>query len=112
MNSISKLLVNRYWFRLLLSICLSVTATLFGVNGNFFWMGLSIGALVISIWWQLRLYRHHTRQVLFMIDALENNDNAFHFPEDIPFTSLRNTVLRKAGRSIRHSTGWDTFYTM
>ena len=82
MNSISKLLVNRYWFRLLLSICLSVTATLFGVNGNFFWMGLSIGALVISIWWQLRLYRHHTRQVLFMIDALENNDNAFHFPED------------------------------
>ena len=50
MNSISKLLVNRYWFRLLLSICLSVTATLFGVNGNFFWMGLSIGALVISIW--------------------------------------------------------------
>ena len=49
MNSISKLLVNRYWFRLLLSICLSVTATLFGVNGNFFWMGLSISALVISI---------------------------------------------------------------
>ena len=49
MNSISKLLVNRYWFRLLLSICLSVTATLFGVSGNFFWMGLSIGALIISI---------------------------------------------------------------
>ena len=102
MNSISKLLVNRYWFRLLLSICLSVTATLFGVNGNFFWMGLSIGALVISIWWQLRLYRHHTRQVLFMIDALENNDNAFHFPEDQDTIENRqiNHALNRVGHML------------
>ena len=102
MNSISKLLVNRYWFRLLLSICLSVTATLFGVNGNFFWMGLSIGALVISIWWQLRLYRHHTRQVLFMINALENNDNAFHFPEDQDTIENRqiNHALNRVGHML------------
>lgn len=102
MNSISKLLVNRYWFRLLLSICLSVTATLFGVNGNFFWMGLSIGALVISIWWQLRLYRHHARQVLFMIDALENNDNAFHFPEDQDTIENRqiNHALNRVGHML------------
>ena len=92
MNSISKLLVNRYWFRLLLSICLSVTATLFGVNG----------ALVISIWWQLRLYRHHTRQVLFMIDALENNDNAFHFPEDQDTIENRqiNHALNRVGHML------------
>lgn len=102
MNSIFKLLVNRYWFRLLLSICLSVTATLFGVNGNFLCMGLSIGALVISIWWQLRLYRHHTRQVLFMIDALENNDNAFHFPEDQDTIENRqiNHALNRVGHML------------
>lgn len=102
MNSIFKRLVNRYWFRLLLSICLSVIVTLFGVNGNFLWMGLGIGAWIVSIWWQLRLYRHHTRQVLFMIDALENNDNAFHFPEDEGTTENRqiNHALNRVGHML------------
>lgn len=99
MNSNLRLLANRYWLRVLLSICLSVTVTLFGVNGNFLWMGLTFCALLISIWWQLRLYRHHVRQVLFMIDALENNDNAFHFPEDQGTSESRqiNHALNRVG---------------
>ena len=31
--------------------------------------------------WQQKLYRHHVRKVLFMLDAIENNDNAIHFSE-------------------------------
>lgn len=102
MNAVFQSLANRYWFRLLTSICLSVIVTLSGVNGNFFWMGLAIGALIISIWWQLRLYRYHTRQVLFMIDALENNDNAFHFPEEQDTAENRqiNRALNRVGHML------------
>lgn len=94
-----RLLTNQYWFRVLLSICLSVVVTLFGINRSFVWMGIAFSALLISIWWQLQLYRHHTRQVLFMLDALENNDNAFHFPEDqgTPESRQINHALNRVG---------------
>lgn len=100
MNTSLRLLTSRYWFRVLISICLSVLATLLGAGGHFLWMGVAVGCLLVSIWWQLRLYRHHTRQVLFMIDALENNDNAFHFPEDQGTSESRqiNHALNRVGR--------------
>lgn len=100
MNTSLRLLTNRYWFRVLTSICLSILITLLGVGGHYLWMGLAIGGLLVSIWWQLRLYRHHTRQVLFMIDTLENNDNSFHFPEDqgTPESRQINHALNRVGR--------------
>lgn len=100
MNHHLRLLTGRYWFRVLLSICLCVLATLLGAGGYYLYMGLAIGALTLSIWWQLRLYRLHTRKVLFMIDALENNDNAFHFPEDrgTPDSRQINRALNRVSR--------------
>lgn len=100
MNHHLRLLTGRYWFRVLLSICLCVLATLLGAGGYYLYMGLAIGALTLSIWWQLRLYRLHTRKVLFMIDALENNDNAFHFPEDrgTPDSRQINHALNRVSR--------------
>lgn len=100
MNPHLRLLTGRYWFRVLLSICLSVLATLLAAGGYYLYMGLAIGALILSIWWQLRLHRLHTRKVLFMIDALENNDNAFHFPEDqgTPESRQINHALNRVGR--------------
>lgn len=71
-----------YWVRVAASLGLAIATTLLGTAGAYFWMGLSLCLLLLSVWWQLQLYRRHTRQVLFMIDALENNDNAFHFSED------------------------------
>lgn len=76
------LITNRYWVRVAASLCLAIATALLGAAAAYFWMSISICLLLLSGWWQLRLYRRHTRQVLFMIDALENNDNAFHFSED------------------------------
>lgn len=100
MNHPLRLLNGRYWFRVLLSIALGVLATLLGTYGYYPGMGLAIGTLIFSIWWQLKLYRHHTRQVLFMIDALENNDNAFQFPENHGTSESRqiNHALNRVGR--------------
>lgn len=35
----------------------------------------------LTVRWQQRLYRRHTRKVLFMLDAIENNDTAILFSE-------------------------------
>lgn len=94
-----RLLTERYWFRLGVSLCFAITAALFYSNRDFIWMILSLCFLIFSIWWQLSLYRIHTKRVLFMIDALENNDNAIHFPEEktTPETRDINRALNRMG---------------
>lgn len=94
-----KLLTERYWFRLGVSLCFAITAALFYSNRDFVWMILSLCFLIFSIWWQLSRYRIHTKRVLFMIDALENNDNAIHFPEEktTPETRDINRALNRVG---------------
>lgn len=94
-----KLLTERYWFRLGVSLCFAITAALFYSNRDFVWMILSLCFLIFSIWWQLSLYRIHTKRVLFMIDALENNGNAIHFPEEktTPETRDINRALNRVG---------------
>ena len=100
MSSLLRQLTDKYWFRTLLSLSLGITTTLLATNGTFVWMGICLCALLWSLWWQLRLYRHHTRQVLFMIDALENNDNSFHFPEEESTSDNWeiNRALNRVGR--------------
>ena len=100
MSSLLRQLTDKYWFRVLLSLSLGITTTLLATNGTFVWMGICLCTLLWSLWWQLRLYRHHTRQVLFMIDALENNDNSFHFPEEEITSDNReiNRALNRVGR--------------
>ena len=94
-----RLLTERYWFRLGVSLCFAITAALFYSNRDFVWMILILCFLIFSIWWQLSLYRIHTKRVLFMIDALENNDNAIHFPEEktTPETRDINRALNRVG---------------
>ncbi|MCE8623182.1 GHKL domain-containing protein [Bacteroides fragilis] len=94
-----RLLTERYWFRLGVSLCFAITAALFYSNRDFVWMILSLCFLIFSIWWQLSLYRIHTKRVLFMINALENNDNAIHFPEEntTPETRDINRALNRVG---------------
>ena len=94
-----RLLTERYWFRLGVSLCFAITAALLYSNRDFVWMILSLCFLIFSIWWQLSLYRIHTKRVLFMIDALENNDNAIHFPEEktTPETREINRALNRVG---------------
>lgn len=52
-----------------------------GVGDPLFWAIFATVLLPLAIHWQQRLYQHHTRKVLFMLDAIENNDNAIHFSE-------------------------------
>lgn len=51
------------------------------IGDSIFWAILCTLLLPIALRWQQKLYRQHVRRVLFMLDAIENNDNAIHFSE-------------------------------
>ena len=55
--------------------------TLHGFNAPLFWAIFFTLLLPLAIRRQQRLYHRHTRKVLFMLDAIENNDTAIHFSE-------------------------------
>ena len=46
-----------------------------------FWGAFCTALLPIALYWQQKLYRHHVRKVLFMLDAIENSDTSVHFSE-------------------------------
>ena len=83
MNRILQQVANQYWFRVSLTVICCLATVWFGVYQSYIWLGISSCLLVLSIIWQVRLYRLHIKQVLFMIDALENNDSAFRFPRRV-----------------------------
>ena len=89
----------QYWFRVLLTALFCISSVWFGIYQSYGWLGVSLCLLVLSILWQIRLYRLHTKQVLFMIDALENNDNTFHFTEEngTPESKEINRALNRVG---------------
>lgn len=100
MNGHLRQLTDRYWFRVLLTVMLCLSTVYLGVLQSYLWFGVSICLLILSIIWQIRLYRSHVKQVLFMIDALENNDNSFRFPVEkgSPVSKQINSALNRVGQ--------------
>lgn len=68
-----------------------------GSDAPLLWAVFCTVLLPIALLWQLRLYRQHVRRVLFMLDAIENNDNAIHFSEteNTADTRLVNRALNR-----------------
>ncbi|WP_458408790.1 sensor histidine kinase [Bacteroides congonensis] len=99
MRKFFRQLSYRYWFRIVLTICACLLTAWFGFQKEYIGFGICIILLILSIIWQMRLYRHHIKQVLFMIDALENNDNTFRFPEEDGTMESRqiNVALNRVG---------------
>lgn len=72
-----------------------------GILGNsLFWAILATLLLPLALYWQYKLYRHHTRKVIFMLDAIENNDNAIHFSENED--SADNRLVNQALNRVAH----------
>lgn len=82
-----------YVFRTIVSLLTAAAAgimwTLFflkppgahGWGAPLLWAVLFTVLLPLAVYWQQRLYRRHTRKVLFMLDAIENSDTSVHFSE-------------------------------
>ena len=99
MRKFFRQLSYRYWFRIALTVCACLLTAWFAFQKDFIGFGSTAILLILSILWQIRLYRHHVKQVLFMIDALENNDNSFRFPEEDGTAESRqiNAGLNRVG---------------
>ena len=69
-----------YSFRVAVSLAVALLAGVMWTV-DVFWGVFCTALLSIALYWQQKLYRHHVRKVLFMLDAIENNDNAIHFSE-------------------------------
>ena len=99
MNRYLQYITRQYWFRVVLTVLVCTVTVRFGILQSYTWFGVCICLLILCILWQIRLYRTHVKQVLFMIDALENNDNSFHFPEEYgtPESRQINQALNRVG---------------
>ena len=99
MNRYLQYITRQYWFRVVLTVLVCTVTVRFGILQSYTWIGVCICLLILCILWQIRLYRTHVKQVLFMIDALENNDNSFHFPEEYgtPESRQINQALNRVG---------------
>ena len=99
MNRYLQYITRQYWFRVVLTVLVCTVTARFGILQSYTWFGVCICLLILCILWQIRLYRTHVKQVLFMIDALENNDNSFHFPEEYgtPESRQINQALNRVG---------------
>lgn len=90
-------ITNRYLFRALTSCLLAAAITLSILHGELLWTVIASLLLLLSLRWQWKLYRSHTQKVLFLLDAIENNDASVHFSEheDIPDNRLVNQALNR-----------------
>nr|WP_239063502.1 ATP-binding protein [Bacteroides sp. 51] len=50
-------------------------------TGQWVWAIFLLLALIGCIIWIIKLHTHQVKKVIFLLDALENNDNAIRFPE-------------------------------
>ena len=97
MKYLYRYITDSYLFRLLVSLLLAGIVTLSSIHGDFLWIALSSLMLLASIRWQWNLYRRHTQKVLFLLDAIENDDASIHFSEheDISDNRIVNQALNR-----------------
>ncbi|WP_291528667.1 sensor histidine kinase [Bacteroides sp. UBA939] len=90
-------ITDRYLFRAIISCSMAMGVTLSVLNGNILWIIISSLLLLICLYWQWKLYRRHTKKVLFLLDAIENDDTSIHFSEkeDIADDQLINQALNR-----------------
>ena len=89
-------ITDRYLFRIIISLsCWQELSRYPLFIKTFLWIVISSLLLLTSLRWQWKLYRRHTQEVLFLLDAIENNDASIHFSEheDIPDNRIVNQAL-------------------
>lgn len=76
-----KYITDSLFLRIIIIVVLSAAIVTFSFYRNWLWVSLCALLLIFAIWWLYDLYNKQTRKVMYMLDALENNDNALRFIE-------------------------------
>lgn len=81
MNRFFKLMLQYPIVRIIVVVLLTATTIYFVYINNWLWVTISFAGLCIGINWAVKLYNTQTRKVIYMLEALENNDSGLRFSE-------------------------------
>ena len=89
--------LNTFWARLAIVLMLASLCTWLVIERNGLWLIVTLPILVWTVWSFYRLYTCHTRQVAFLLDAIENDDPSIHFYEHVAdkHSSRVNAMLNR-----------------
>lgn len=95
-----KRLLNTFWIRLGLVLVLVVACTGLVFVRNWLWLPVAGVCLLVAIWHFHQSYTHNTRKIAFLLEAIENNDPAVHFYEEMKDkdTSYVNVMLNRIAK--------------
>ena len=95
--------LNTFWARLAIFLFMAGICAWLITESNWLWLCVALPLLGWSVWTFYRLYTYHTRKVAFLLDAIENNDPAVHFYEQVvDKDSLQvNAMLNRIARMLQ-----------
>ena len=95
--------LNTFWARLAIVLFMAGICAWLLTESNWLWLCVALPLLGWSVWTFYRLYTYHTRKVAFLLDAIENNDPAVHFYEQVvDKDSLQvNAMLNRIARMLQ-----------
>ena len=94
---------STFWARLAIVLFMAGICAWLLIESNWLWLCVALPLLGWSVWTFYRLYTYHTRKVAFLLDAIENNDPAVHFYEQVvDKDSLQvNAMLNRIARMLQ-----------
>ncbi|MBQ3191166.1 MAG: GHKL domain-containing protein [Bacteroides sp] len=95
--------LNTFWTRLVIVLLMAGICVWLITEHNWLWLFVAFPTLVWTIWSFYQLYTYNTRKVAFLLDAIENNDPAVHFYEQVvdKDASKVNAMLNRIARILQ-----------
>ena len=96
--------LNTFPARLALVLLMAGICTWLVNERNWLWLCVALPTLGWAVWKFYALYTSHTRKVAFLLDAIENNDPAVHFYEQVvdKDSSQVNEMLNRIARMLQN----------
>lgn len=76
-------LLNNFWIRLVIVLLMTIACVILVEVKNWLWFPIAIFVWLWSVWKLYRLYVQNNQKVAFLLDAIENDDQAVRFYENI-----------------------------
>lgn len=96
--------LNTFWTRLVIVLLMAGICVWLITERNWLWLCVTLPVLIWTIGSFYRLYTYHTRKVAFLLDAIENDDPAVHFYEQVvdKDASKVNVMLNRIARLLQN----------
>lgn len=92
-------------FRVCATVLASVCATYLALTANWLWFSIVLPLFAGGLYGCIGLHKRQIKKVIFLLDALENNDNALRFQEGTGNRSNRtiNSLLNRVARILHEA---------